>query len=70
VQPNFLKRANRPRKQDLTKVPGLDKPWDEQASVSSASSTMAISMIAWREVYLRNKYHFLSNITSIIDNIE
>jgi hypothetical protein len=56
VQPNSLKRAKRPRKQDLSKVPGLDKPWDEQASASSASSTMAISMIAWREVYFRIDY--------------
>jgi hypothetical protein len=34
VQPNSLKRDKRPRKQDLTKMPRLDKPWDEQASDS------------------------------------
>jgi hypothetical protein len=50
VLPNSLKRAKRSRKQDLSKVSGLERSWDSQASASSASSAMAISSLDWREV--------------------
>jgi hypothetical protein len=54
VKPNSLKRALEPpkrsRKQDLSKVPRIEVPWDLQAPASSASSAMAVPPLDWREV--------------------
>lgn len=53
-KPNYNKRAiaspKRSRKQDLSKVPRIETPWDEQSSASSASSAMVVSSLNWREV--------------------
>ena len=54
AKPNSLKRAldtpKRSRKQDLSKVPRFEMPWDLQESTSSASTAMNVSSLDWREV--------------------
>lgn len=67
---NSNKRAiatpKRSRKQDLSKVPRIEIPWDLQASASSASSASAISSVDWREVNFNIKYFKFNSIHSNI----